>query len=132
MLSDCDQIPADVLTFFHRHHRPGAVDVAIDGGAEVLRGKAGSEEREHSIAVDGLAFILVHALRIRGERLDVVVEVPAHVLVEDQEKTDKFTVHILGAAIGAGHASRGNDDRPDQAAGYVALLVNVRVIEPHD
>ena len=80
----------------------------------------------------GLPFILVHALGILGEGLDVVVEVPARVFVEDQEKTDELTVHILGVAFRAGHASRGNDDRPDQAAGYVALLVSMRVIEPHD
>jgi len=82
LLSECDQIPADSLAFLHRHHRTSPIDMAVDGEFSIGHGESRSETREVAFVVDRCEFDFVHAFRIGCERLDVVVEIPADVLVE--------------------------------------------------
>src|SRR5262245_13719136 len=52
-------------------------------------------------------------------------------LIEDHEKHDELTVHILRSAADIGHAGRRDNDRPKQAGVDFPFGINVRVVPPH-
>ena len=61
-------------------------------------------------------FQFVHSLGIGSVGLDIVVEIPTGVLVENHVEIDELAIHIFRLAIGPGHAARGDDDGADQTA----------------
>ena len=64
--------------------------------------------------------------------LNIVVEVPTVVFVDDEVGRDKFAVNILGSTIGTSHALLGNDDGSNESGVGVMTFEIVGVIEPHD
>src|ERR1700693_26059 len=83
-------------------------------------------------AIVGGKLELVHLFRVTRESLDVVIDVPAHILVKQHEQTDELAVHILWLAVGIGHAAAADDDRSDQSTLDVFQFVDVGVVEPHN
>ena len=127
-----DQIPANTFAFLHGHHWAGPVDVAVDRELGVGNGEARTHARKIALVVHRGEFEFLHSLRIAGEGLNVVVEVPTDVFVKQHEEADEFAVHIFRLAVSVRHPSPGDDHRADQSAFHIFQLLCVRVVEPDD
>ena len=65
-----------------------------------------------------------------AKRLDIGVEVAAHVLVEDHEQGDELPVHAFGRTVRIGASTPRDYDGADKAGIDVDAFVIVRMIEP--
>ena len=109
-VAQADQIPADVIAFVHSHHRHVAEQIAVDGGANVRRNEPATDNREISVGIAGAAVQLLNRLRLGGVGFNVVVQIPAVVLVDDEERGHELAVNIFGRSVGTCHAFLGDDD----------------------
>src|SRR5260370_6163231 len=114
-ISQANEIPAHMLALMHGHHRHVAEKIAVHGRTNIRRNEPTSDDGEIAFSVRRTALKLVHGLRLGGMSLDVVVEIPTVVFVDDEKRSDKLAVNILGSSIGTGHTFAGDDDRADQS-----------------
>lgn len=124
-------VPAHVVALLHRHHRHISKDIAVDRPLEVRIVEARAKSRVHHPSgrhKPGLGF--VDAFRVSRVRANIVIELPAFVLIDGDEYGNEFLVHVLRAAARARHAAPRDGDAAEQARGHVAELVRMRVIEP--
>src|SRR5258708_24029118 len=121
-----------MIVFVHGHHRHIAVKIAVDSQANIRSNETASYNRKIAVRVRGAVLELVHCLRLGGGGLDVVVQVPAIVFVDEEERSHKFAVYILGSAIRTGHTLLGDDDGANQSGVGVVTLEVGGVIGPDD
>src|SRR5207247_7462213 len=121
-----------MVALVHGHHRHVAVKIAIDSQTNIRGNETASDNGKIAIRIAGVAIELVHGLRLGGVGLNIVVEVPTVVFVDDEVGRDKFAVNILGSTIGTSHALLGNDDGSNESCVGVMSFVIVVVIQPLD
>src|SRR5437870_1573064 len=61
-----------------------------------------------------------------------MVQIPTVVFVDDEERSHKLAVNILGSSIGAGHTFAGDDNRADESGVGIVTFEVVGMIEPDD
>src|SRR5207302_4908652 len=112
-ISQADEIPAHMLALMHGHHRHIAEKIAVHGRANIRRNEATSDDGKIAVSIRRTVLQLVHRLGLGGMSLDVVVEIPTVVFVDDEKRSDKLAVNILRSSIGTGHTFAGDEDRAD-------------------
>src|SRR6202051_3494725 len=90
-LAQGEEVPADVVAFFHAGHRHVRKLVAVDRPTKIRGAETGTKEQiEIAFGIDGDDVDLVELLWLRREPLDVVVDEPALVFIEFHEEGDEF------------------------------------------
>src|SRR5438552_3889 len=127
-----DQIPTHMIALVHGHHRHVAVQIAINGETNIRGDETASNDGEIAICIAGVAIEFVHGLRLGGVGLNVVVEIPTVVFVDDEIGRHKFAVNILRSTIGTSHALLGDDDGSNESGVSIMTLEIMRVIKPNN
>src|SRR5579864_9001882 len=109
-------IPAHVIALVHGHYWHIAEKIAVDSRTNIRRYKATADDRKIPISIRWTVFELVHRLRLGGVGLDVVVQIPAIVLVDDEERSHKLAVNVLGSTVRASHTLPRDNNRADQSS----------------
>jgi hypothetical protein len=115
-----EHIPPDAFADPHRHgmragdRREIVPEIAIDGVLEVTL----------------LEHVGLHVLEIDPRGDDMVLEVPARVLIVDHEHGDELAIHVLRRRVGVPSPATGDDHRSDETGVHVPGLVQVRVVHP--
>src|SRR5438034_11828389 len=121
-----------MVALVHGHHGHVAVKIAIDSQTNIRGNETASDNGKIAIRIAGVAIKLVHRLRLCGVGLNVMVEIPAVVFVDEEERSHELAVNILGSAIGTSHTLLGDDDGSNQPSICVMTFKIMRVIEPND
>src|SRR6266849_3486688 len=129
-VSQADEIPAHMLALMHGHHRHIAEKIAVHGRTNIRRNEPTSDDGKIAVSIRRAVFELVHGLRLGGVSLDVMVQIPTVVFVDDEERSHKLAVNILGSSIGAGHTFTGDDNRADESGVGIVTFEVVGMIEP--
>src|SRR5579863_7381510 len=69
-LPETNEIPANTLTFFHGHGRPGSIDVSVNREFSIGDRKASADGSEISVGVDRSELTFTYTLRIAGVSLN--------------------------------------------------------------
>ncbi len=114
------QVPPYAFADTHRHRvRP------ID-----CREVVPQEAVDRVLEVALLEFLAIGELEIHTGGRNVVLEVPARVLVVDHEQVDELAIDVLGRAVGVPPPFSGDDHRTDEARVGVFGFVHVGVVHP--
>src|SRR6267378_560456 len=89
-------ICADAFTFFHGHHREIGVLEAVDGGSEIGEGETGTEKVVIAQMICGRVFQLLDMRGIAGVSVNVVLQIPTGIFIDDHEQGDEFAVNVGG------------------------------------
>src|SRR5580692_8898063 len=129
---DVNHVPAYAVAPPHDHRGSVGINVAVDIEFKITicESRAIERERASRIGGDGLAFLC--ALDRGRVSCNVLVQIPALVLVNHVKERNEFTVHVTRRTVGTGHPARGYDDRADQTGVDIPLFVDVRMVEPDD
>src|SRR5262249_4001343 len=97
----------------------------VDGALEVGGSKAAASRGKISLVIDGIEFQFVQPLLIGNMRLDVLVEIPTGVFIDNHEQRDELAVNAKRTAVRLRLSAGVDDNGPDQAAFERGIAVRV-------
>src|SRR5208283_4880579 len=125
-IAECGDVPADAVALPHGHQRHVSEDVAVDGPLDIGVDKTSADDGTgHPLWSNKRRFFAVHAAWVGSMSADIVLEVPALVLVEGDVHTDELSIHVLWATIGKRHAAASHHDDAEQSGRDVLQFLGV-------